>query len=300
MAKKIAKAAAVPSGRELLLITALTPRPVQAGVLDPKALRVLRNAGFAIRSVPNLHAKLSIAGRWGMVGSGNLTNSGSGDPAVSNANVELGVVLSRPQLVEAAKVFERWWDLGAPVTDKELRRFEDMPPFKFPNAKVKGVGDPIDGGGRAGLRKLLEEDLASASSRSYWLKSNYHRRDNQTWWTRGYISDHRKAPYAVGDQIVLYLGKKNDGPMKCPAVVEVVEPSGEDRKFLEEQGDHAAADQWPFVTRTVVLGGVLPFEGVDLESIGKSGYSLRGGYCHIERPEFETLVKALAEPPSGF
>jgi hypothetical protein len=135
--------------------------------------------------------------------------------------------------------------------------------------------------------------------RSYWLKSNYHRRDDQTWWRRGYISDHRNAPYSVGDQIVLYLGKENGGPMKCPAVVEVIEPSCEDRKFLEERGDLAAATQWPYVTRTTVIGGVLPDEGVDLALIAKSGYSLRGGYCHIDRTEFMKLVKALAQLPPG-
>jgi hypothetical protein len=77
------------------------------------------------------------------------------------------------------------------------------------------------------LWKLLEEDDATAAGRSDWLKSNYYRRDDQTWRRRGYISDHRSAPYAVGDRIVLCLAKKKGGPMKFPAVVEVVEPSVE-------------------------------------------------------------------------
>jgi hypothetical protein len=69
-AKRIAGAVAGQSGQQLRLITALTPRPVQTGVLDPKALMALSAAGFTIRSIPNLHAKLSLIDRWGSSGRG--------------------------------------------------------------------------------------------------------------------------------------------------------------------------------------------------------------------------------------
>ena len=61
-----------------------------------------------ICSVPNLHAKVSLIDTtWGLVGSGNLTNSGLGGDG--RANVELGVTLDAGQIA-AAKLFGRWWD----------------------------------------------------------------------------------------------------------------------------------------------------------------------------------------------
>jgi hypothetical protein len=52
---------------------------VRTGVLDPKGLRDLTKAGFAVATIPNLHAKVALVdGGWGLVGSGNLTEAGLG------------------------------------------------------------------------------------------------------------------------------------------------------------------------------------------------------------------------------
>src|SRR4051794_13655234 len=59
------------------LLTAVTQRSVEAGVLDPEALGLLRASGWEVRSIPNLHAKALVCdAREALVGSANLTVGG--------------------------------------------------------------------------------------------------------------------------------------------------------------------------------------------------------------------------------
>lgn len=276
------------------LLVALTEHGVRARVLDPKALRLLHQARFRIESIPNLHAKLSIVDGWGLVGSGNLTGSGLGGTA--GANIELGVVLSATQLRESAGIFERWWERGQVVTEDHLDKYEELPLFFAHGDSILGdLGESIDVSGTGALKKILEEDTAATAERRYWVKSNYHRWDEETWWQkRKWISDWRKAPYAENDLIVLYLAGRDGGPAACAAVVRVTEPSHFAPEFVLAERDPDAAERWPYVTKIEVLGDVPPFEGVSLGLIGKNGQSVQGGYCHITRGEFETLAAALS------
>lgn len=89
---------------------------VQVGALNPGALRLLKDEGWEIRSIRNLHAKLSIVdGFWGLVGSGNLTNAGLGSTA--KGNVELGVTLSPEQIDAASSIYEGWWREADEITE---------------------------------------------------------------------------------------------------------------------------------------------------------------------------------------
>jgi hypothetical protein len=291
-ATSIVEVAKQASAGDRRLLVALTERAVRSRVLDPKALRRFDEAGFTIASVPNLHAKLSIVDGWALVGSGNLTGSGLGGD--KGANMELGVVLTKKQLGEATRIHARWWKRGKVVTDEALGEYEDLPVIPQGKALLGDFGKPIVVRGTSELSEILGEDPDTAESRSYWVKSNYHRWDEESWWQeRKWISDWRKAPYAVGDLVVLYLAGRDGGPAACAAVTRVTEPSTFAREFVVAERDLDAADRWPYVTKIEVLADVPPFEGVSLGLIGKNGQSVQGGYTHIDRAQFEVLARAL-------
>jgi hypothetical protein len=293
IAAKIVDAVSASGASDRRLLTALSPRSVKVGVLDPAALSKLLGAGFQIASIPNLHAKVSLVdGDWGLVGSGNLTGTGLG--GADGGNAELGAVLSAGQIAEAEAIFAGWWQDGESVDAAKIAEFAALPRFPRPKAELGDVGSPIELTGTAALAEILAEDPATAAARRYWIKSNYHRPDEESWWSRGWISDVRLAPYSVGDLIFLYLAARDGGPARCPALVSVTAPSHHDEQWLRDHGDAAAAERWPFVTRVAVVADVPAKAGVQLELIGKNGQSVQGGYCSVTRAEFEILGAALA------
>jgi len=292
VADEIATAAGESSASELRLLTALVASSVQTRVLDPGGLETLLDAGFEICSVPNLHAKVSlIDSTWGLVGSGNLTNSGLGSEG--RTNVELGVVLDDGQIATAAELFLRWWEDASPVGANAIAEYAALPRLKRPPGQPVAYGTPV----RVGLPRTLEdalmEDELTAGGRGYWVKSNYQRHDNPSWWERGWISDWRQASYAVGDLIVLYLSAKDGGPAVCPAVVRVTERSQLAREWIAEHGDPEAAKQWPYRTMVEVVGEVPIESGARLDEFGLSGQSVQGGYCSITRKQFEEALRAM-------
>ncbi|MBS1862148.1 MAG: hypothetical protein JSS68_10600 [Actinobacteria bacterium] len=159
--------------------------------------------------------------------------------------------------------------------------------------KPGGYGSPIRVGLSASLESILAEDELTAHGRGYWVKSNYQRHDDSTWWKRGWISDWREASYAVGDLIVLYLGAKGGGPAICPAVVVVTEPSEFAPEWIAAHGDPEAADQWPYRTLVETVGEVPIEAGAKLEDFGLTGQSMQGGYCSITRQQFEEALLAM-------
>jgi PLD-like domain len=298
IAARIRDAAATSPATDLRLLTALVPRSVQAGVLDPEALSLLQECDFRVRSIPNLHAKVSLVDSdWGLVGSGNLTGSGLG--GAEGGNVELGVLLDPAQMRSAEGLFTDWWEGQAdPVGAEEIIAFAALPRFPRQKVDIPIPGTPLGLIGSAGLERVLAEDAAQAASRRYWIKSNYHRPDEEHWWHRDWISDWRRGPYEQGDLIVLYLSATEGGPARCPAVVEVTVPSHFDPAWVVEHRDAEAAKRWPYVTETAVVGEVAVAAGARLSVIDKKGQSVQGGYCSISRGEFEQLLEAmLAVPP---
>lgn len=292
VAEEIVTAVEESQAAERHLLTALVAGSVQTRVLDPSALETLLDSGFEICSVPNLHAKVSLIDTtWGLVGSGNLTNSGLGGEG--RANVELGVVLDAGQFATAAELFARWWDDADPVGAAVIAEYAALPRLKQPPDQPLAHGAPVGVGLPQSLEDILAEDELRALGRGYWVKSNYQRHDNSTWWNRGWISDWRQASYAIGDLIVLYLGAKDGGPAICPAVARVTEQSQFADKWIAEHGDPEAAQQWPYRTMIEVVGEVPIKSGAKLEDFGLTGQSVQGGYCSITRRQFEEALRAM-------
>jgi hypothetical protein len=292
VAEEIVSAAEESPAGERRLLTALVAGSVQTGVLSPDALETMLDAGFEICSVPNLHAKVSLIDTtWGLVGSGNLTNSGLGGEG--RANVELGVVLDPGQRATAAELFGRWWDDAYPVGATVLAEFAALPRLKRSPGQPVAHGASVAIGLPQSLEGILAEDELTALGRGYWVKSNYQRHDDAAWWKRRWISDWRQASYAIGDLIVLYLSAKDGGPAICPAVVRVTEQSEYAREWIAENGDPEAAEQWPYRTMIEVVDEVPIESGARLEEFGLSGQSLQGGYCSITRQQFEEALRAM-------
>jgi hypothetical protein len=274
------------------LLTALVRSSVIGGALDPRALRVLGEGGFEVRSRRNLHAKVSIVDfRWGLVGSGNLTNAGLG--STGRGNAELGVVLTEDQVEVAAKIVEDWWKGAKEVTAEMIDRFDALERIST-SWGDEGEGPPVETGQVGRLEAILAEGQEAAWGRSYWLKSAYHDPSQPDWWHRGWISDSAPLPrYEKDDLIVIYLGAKNDGPQLCTAVVSAEKPPRHDRRWVLDHRDVAAADQWPYVTETAFIADLPVGQGVSLSTIGRTGHSLRRGNCGISRMEFELLARAM-------
>lgn len=266
-AKRLLEAAAASSAMELRLLTALDEGSVRGGSLSPTALAALREGGFELASIANLHAKLSLVDAdWGLVGSGNLTGAGLGLEGMGN--VELGVELGSAQLDGAAAIYARWWKRADPVSADELERLATLP-VEPVRGSGTALGPTLRPSGAEELEAILAEDAEAAASRRYWIKANYHRHDQEDWWKRGWISDSRHASYAVGDLIVLYLSAREGGPACCPAIVRAATPARHDPGWVIDHGDAEAIPQWPFVTET------------------------QRGYCSITREQFEAGARAL-------
>jgi phosphatidylserine/phosphatidylglycerophosphate/cardiolipin synthase-like enzyme len=195
-----------PRGAGKHFLTALVAGSVRVGALSPKALQLLKDDGWEVRSIRNLHAKLSIVDDfWGLVGSGNLTSAGLG--STEKGNVELGVVLNAAQIAAAASIYADWWREAGEVSAEDLAHFTSLPAQQTEKAPETGIGPALEIADPADLDSILG---VYEPRQRLWVKANYHRRrpDGREWWHRGWISDWRKASYRKGDLILLYLGAK--------------------------------------------------------------------------------------------
>lgn len=292
-ANRLVEEAASSTARERRLLTAVNERSVRAGALSAKALLMLQANGFEVANIDNLHAKLYLVDHWGLIGSGNLTAAGLGLGGAGN--LELGVELNPAQCRGAASIFARWWRRADSVQTAELERLASLT-VEPPSGEVMSQGPTLPLSGAEDLEAILAEDADTAASRRYWIKANYHRHDREDWWNRGWISDHRRASYAVGDLLVLYLSARDGGPARCPAVVRAMTTIRHDPSFVLAEGDAEAIPQWPYVTETLRVAQVLPAtQGIELEVMGKTPQSLENGYCSITRQQFEMGARALLE-----
>jgi hypothetical protein len=163
IASYIVKSASETPASDRKLLTALVGGSVRVGALDPKALLILMDAGFEIRSVKTLHAKVSIVdGDWTLVGSGNLTNAGLG--ATERGNVELGVILGPSTTTEATAIYSGWWEEALPVPAEKIEEFDALPRVKpEPNAPPD-YGSVIEPPQATALDAILAEDSEMAES----------------------------------------------------------------------------------------------------------------------------------------
>jgi hypothetical protein len=286
IAAELATAANTAAKRQLL--TALVAGSVQVGALDPEALRLLQGADWEVRSIRNLHAKVSLVdSSWGLVGSGNLTNAGLGSN--EKGNIELGVILSPAQIESAASIYDSWWSEAEAVSAAEIERFAALPKFPSGQGPEDGVGPALEIADPSAIEEVVGD---GDPGRRYWVKANYYRRntDGRGWWHRGWISDWRRASYRIGDLILLYLGAEFDGPRSCPAVVRVVGESRHDPEFVVRNGDPEAKDRWPYVTDIECVFEVPISQGVPLGVFDVSASGLQGGYKELSRAQFEAAV----------
>ena len=292
VADEIIEAREASDAMDCRLVTALTERSVRSRVLDPKALRRLCAAGFRVWDLKDLHAKVSVVDDWGLVGSGNLTDSGMGE-GKKNPNIELGVILTPPQVIRTAELIQHWWAMAEEKLPDDFTRFEKMKAYPAPKEEADVTGRSIGVFGTERLREILEKGLDIDPKRSYWIDSNYHDYEDEGWWQRGWVSDWRRSQIKKDDLIVIYLSGRNDGPAKCPAVVRALGAPRRDPDFIRREGDIDAVDRWPWVTKVEVVGDVPADDGVDVGLAGKSSRSVQNSPITITDEKFAELAWEL-------
>jgi PLD-like domain len=310
VAAEISRASLAARAKKRMLLTALNEDAVVRGYLDPAGLRILSESGFEIRSVRNLHAKFVLVDRdWGVVGSGNLTSKGLAGKR--RRNLELGVVLTTPQVVAARKIAMRWWRRSGPVDDKVLSKYSGLERSAGSGRRRSGgVGPFIDGEDDAdAIPDLGRRGRSGRRARTgLWLKMLYHhtRRDTPNWWRHvKWISDGRPPPspqqlvggprYEVGDLLVFYLLEKR-GPVRCcPAVGEVMSEPAYDPEFVAANGAPGDELQWPWVTRVKVLDSVSLDGAPTLDDLEVGPQSVRQqGRIVLEARQFEAARTRIA------
>lgn len=98
-------------------LVAWDPRSLDERYLSAAGVEALRLAGFEVRSLQRLHAKLVIVGARAYMGSGNLTGYG-----LDAGNVELGALLSGKATATVADAYERWWGASEALDPKTIQR----------------------------------------------------------------------------------------------------------------------------------------------------------------------------------
>jgi hypothetical protein len=286
------------------LLTALTQRSVEAGVLDPSALILLHDAGWQIRSIPNLHAKALVCDRReGLVGSANLTVGGLG-----GGNLELGRWLGPADVATVAAYLERWWVSATPVEPRHLKRASRT--YRQRQKKPGWVvGQPL--GVEDAERLEANQRLRRAPTGGLWLKAVYHegRDAPPDWWVRQpWINDaHGKTPngrirytkkgdpalrpsYRVGDFVALYLA----GPGTVPAIYEVMSKPRFDVEFVKAHWPDDPG-RWGWVTDVdLVLRAELD-RAPPLSKTGISPQSLEGGRKRLTSNEFQLIRELIDE-----
>ncbi|HEX4805131.1 MAG TPA: phospholipase D family protein [Conexibacter sp.] len=299
IARELARAADLSGARRRRLLTSLSGAATAAGVLSPTGLRTLLEAGFELRSARDLHAKVALVdGRWGLVGSGNLTMRGLGqDPR--RANAELGVLLSRAQVTAARRIAERWWEIARPLDAATIDRFPEPGPGQPHLVGEDAIGPSL---GRA-LAPGLDSWRAQGHSSGRWLKMMYDTpvRDDAWWERMAIVSDeHRTRPdgrvyyepsYELGDLLVLYVVGR-----ACPAIFEVTRRA----EYAPERVRHDPLAQrddwlrWGYVTEVRLLHSTAIERAPTLGRIGVGTASVRRhGRIRLTLAQFEAARAAI-------
>src|SRR4051794_6267751 len=167
------------------MVTALNPRAVEGGYLDPDGIEEFVAAGFELRSLKNLHAKVLITDSlWGLIGSGNLTGAGS-----NGGNAELGIILTPEQAKEAQKLFNRWWNDAKRLDLEYLRSLRRR---KRPTSPERRRRQGQGGTYRNDAGVDLTDFNADKRNSGYWLKILYgtdERMKASYWKGRFWVSD---------------------------------------------------------------------------------------------------------------
>ena len=303
VANDLARASLASGAETRSLLTALNEQAVRGGFLSPRGLRVLSEAGFEIRSILNLHAKVVLAdGTWGIVGSGNLTTAGLS--GTKRKNLELGVTLTKRQSVTAETIIENWWRKAKPVDEAQLAKFESIAASARGRGSRKGYGSFVYGD---------EPDPPPRRHRStgLWMKMLYHhtRRDHRDWWRKvTWVSDGRPPPsserlingprYEIGDLLLFYLVEVGGTVRCCPAVAEVKALPRHDPVFVRENGFAGDELRWPWVTEVEVIDSTSLEAAPNLDRIEVMPESTeQHGHLILQPAQFASARAAIAASP---
>ncbi len=281
IANILAAAAENGDATDRRLIVALNRGAVSSGVLSTDGVGRFLDAGFEVRSLCNLHAKVALTDdAWGLVGSGNFTYAG-----LKGGNAELGVRLDADSAHEARTVhFDPWWDAARPVDHARLEQAkQDAPPTGRAIRRLQGG---FGGVFHATLPETIARRGTDVSESGYWLKVMHGRPERiaRSYWTsQSWINDAhtlvdgrptRRPSYKVGDLLVVYLGS---GARKaCPAIMRVErEPEYEPERVRAESSIPDDADRWSWVTPVSCLGAIDLEQAPTLADLDIHHYSVR-------------------------
>jgi len=281
------------------LITAINDAAVAGGYLDPRAIEAFVGAGFDVRSLRNLHAKVVLVDdSWGVLGSGNLTAAGLG-----GGNAELGIVLSRTQTIAAEKEhFASWWRAAKPVDLKRLRAVERRRRPRDPQKRQRE--------GQGGIWKPPNRQKPSRLPRrretgGYWLKIMYDLpgRHPASYWRGGpWVSDRHtfatngsplgRPTYEIGDHLVVYLtrGERN----ACPAILKVTAEPVFDEERVRDEGRSGDHERWAWLTEVEGVRAVDVADAPTLSDIGVASDSVRQhGHIRLTAEQYRHAYDAL-------
>lgn len=278
----------LPSNPELdiRLLVALNGSGVESGTLNLSALRRLRAAGFILKNVTNLHAKVSIVDAdWGLVGSGNLTKAGQ-----KATNVELGVVLYPQQHAQARSMFEAWWYDAQLIELGDIAAFEKWRkqlPSRKSNPPPPKHGKPI----RVPEHSDENSNEEITGETGFWVKAMYYRRNHEdtSWWRQlDRVHDAPRRPkggpkYRVGDRLVIYLRETQT----CPAIVRVTAPARFDPTESNKGLPEYELNRWPWLTRVEMVASrpledAIPKDVLEINPLG-----LQNGRKKLRRDLYE-------------
>jgi hypothetical protein len=279
-------------------LTALVDSAVESGYLSTLALEELDLAGFELRSLLNLHAKIVLVDRrWGVLGSGNLTRAGA-----AGGNAELGIVLTAAQTRRTQlEHFDLWWQEAEPLDLRRARALRRREPTDAQRRRRRGQGglflQPPD--------PELGSFARGRAAAGYWLKLVYGdgMTDRDTF-AGDWISDHdrtradgsaggRTPGYRKGDHVVIYVARGQR--LACPAIVRVTQSPILDPTRVARARGEAEARQWPWVTEVEVLRRVALRRGATLEQIGVASTSIRQhDHIRLSAQQFRRAYRIIA------
>jgi hypothetical protein len=298
VAEQLIRASDEGLARQRRLITAINDVAVTGGYLDPYAVEAFVDAGFDVRSLRNLHAKVVLVDRsWGIIGSGNLTAAG-----IDGGNAELGVVLGVKQSVTANdQHFASWWRAAEPVDMDRLRalarRRRPASPQRKQRAGQGGIWKPE----RTKPPRLPKR----RESGGYWLKIMYDlpgRHPASHWRGGTWVSDRhtfaadgrtlRRPTYEIGDHLVVYLTQGERAA--CPAILKVTAEPVFDPDRVRREGRPGDDERWAWLTEVEGVRAVEIADAPTLSDIGVSSDSVRQqGHIHLTPQQYRRAYDAL-------
>jgi len=269
------------------LITRFDAAAVAGGFLSTAGLRLLVEAGVAVRSLARLHAKVYLVDdEFGVVGSANLTGSGLGTSAAPNR--ELSVRIEPNALVEVEDQVDAWWGSAASISLSDIAALEAAA-RALPREAPIVLPEPSEATASVALADLL----ADARGVNLWVKAQYGEPDADQWRQPFWFSSRRdRIPSFKPRDLVLIYAKEAHA---CYAIIEVTsEPFHSPAYLLQHGRPESEAERWPWVNET--LPRLVPTEGREVrpQDLGFTGQSLQGGHKRLGLTEFAAAARALA------